>query len=69
MVIRTIDTDTLEHIPEKHRANATEYTSIESYWTEADAEHGLMPEDKKVGDVSIPAHTRYTVTFEVKDDD
>jgi len=62
---RTIDTDNLEHIPEEHRANAKKYTSKVAYWTEADAAHGEMPEDKKVGDVSIPAHTRYTVTFEV----
>lgn len=60
----TLDTDNLEYIPEEHRENATSYTAEVSYYTASDEVHGNIPEGKKVGDVHIEAHTRYTVTYE-----
>ena len=60
----TIDTEKLEYIPEEHRENATSYTAEVSYYTESDEVHGNIPEGKKVGDVHIAPHTRYTVTYE-----
>ena len=59
----TIDTEKLDHIPEDKRADATSYTSIVSLYTESDEKHGHIPEGKSVGDVHIPAHTRYTITY------
>ena len=60
----TLDTDKLEYIPEEHRENATSYTAEVSYYNKSDESHGMIPEGKKVGDVHIEAHTRYTVTYD-----
>jgi hypothetical protein len=59
----TKDCDNLNGIPEDKRDDATSYTSIISLYTESDEKHGHIPEGKSVGDVHIPAHTRYTVTY------
>ena len=59
----TIDCDKLDQIPEDKRGDATSYTSIVSLYTVSDEKHGRIPEGKSVGDVHIPAHTRYTVTY------
>jgi hypothetical protein len=59
----TIDTDALKHIPEDKRDDATSYESIVSLYTDSDEVHGHIPEGKKVGDVHIASHTRYTVTY------
>lgn len=63
----TIDTHTLEFIPEEHRANATSYEAPDGLWTQKDADCGKLPEGVSVGDVREAAHTRYTVTFTEKD--
>ena len=60
----TMDVPNLEHIPEDKRDSATSYKSIVSLYTESDEKHKLIPKGKKVGDVHIPSHTRYTVTYE-----
>jgi len=59
----TMDTANLEHIPESKRGAATSYESLVSLYTESDLRHDLIPEGKSVGDVHIPSHTRYTVTY------
>jgi len=59
----TIDTHTLELIPEEHRANATSYEVEDALWTQKDADWGKLPEGVSVGDVREAAHTRYTVTY------
>ena len=61
----TIDTHTLEHIPEEHRAKATSYEAPDGLWTQLDKDNGILPEGKNVGDVREAAHTRYTVTYAV----
>ena len=58
-----MDTANLEHIPEGKRGEAASYQSIASLYTESDSRHDLIPEGKSVGDVHIPSHTRYTVTY------
>lgn len=63
----TIDTHTLELIPEEHRASATTYEVPDALWTQRDADTGKLKEGKSVGDVREAAHTRYTVTFTEKD--
>tara|TARA_A100001035_G_C27680509_1_gene452820 strand:+ start:488 stop:742 length:255 start_codon:yes stop_codon:yes gene_type:complete len=63
----TIDTHTLEFIPEEHRANATSYEAPDALWTQKDADTGKLKSGAKVGDVREAAHTRYTVTFTEKD--
>ena len=63
----TIDTHTLDLIPEEHRANATSYEAPDGLWTENDERAGMLPKGKKVGDVREKGHTRYTVTFVEKD--
>ena len=60
----THDVPSLDHIPADKRAAATSYESIVSLYTESDKKHNLIPEGKKVGDVHISSHTRYTVTYE-----
>jgi len=62
----TIDTHTLEHIPEEHRSNATSYEAPDGLWTQSDKDNGILPEGKNVGDVREAAHTRYTVTYSPK---
>ena len=63
----TIDTHTLDMIPEEHRANATSYEAPDGLWTENDERAGMLPEGVKVGDVREKAHTRYKVTYVEKD--
>jgi len=58
-----MDVGNLNHIPENKRDLATSYESIVSLYTQSDNAHNLIPEGKGVGDVHIPSHTRYTVTF------
>lgn len=59
----TIDTHTLEDIPEEHREHVTTYEAPDGLWTQKDADSGRIPEGKAVGDIREAAHTRYTVTF------
>ena len=60
----TIDTHTLELIPEEHRENATAYEAPNGLWTQKDSDDGFLPEGVSVGDIREPAHTRYTVSYE-----
>ena len=60
----TIDTHTLEHIPADKRDTATEYTCSENIYTQKDADHSEIPDDKNVGDVREAEHQRWTVTYE-----
>ena len=59
----TMDTANLGHIPESKRSEATSYESLVCLYTESDLRHDLIPEGKSVGDVNIPSHTRYSVTY------
>ena len=62
----TIDTHTLEDIPEEHRSHVKIYTAPDGLWTKKDSDLGLIDSDKSVGDIREPSHVRYTVTFSNK---
>ena len=64
MVEKTIDVNDLNLIPSARRAAATKYTQPDLLWTDFDKESGVMPADKKVGDLKEAGHDRWQVTFD-----
>ena len=60
---KIIDAVSLDLIPEKRRASAESYVMTDILYDESDKLDETIPEGKQVGDVKIPSHTRYRVTW------
>ncbi len=64
MAIQIIDAESLDKIPADRRSSAESYFQTDILYDEQDEADGLIPFNKSIGDVRIPSHTRYRVSWD-----